>query len=292
MKNIFRILIAVISLSFFSCDDPVQIKLDEGSKLYVIDAFVNSLDTTQTIRITTSDSYFSNRLTPVVSNAQVVLKDLTDDVSYTFQYTGNGNYEFTPQDSIAKINRQYELSVTIDGYTYTSLTTQKRAAAIDSIFRLDMRQYSLSGNVNEDEYFFGMAAKDKVDENTDYYWIKTYKNDFSLFSSTGIVNSIDGTNGAVPYTEGIDSLPFTPPATFLGFTKHVKGDVCRVEIHSITRDTYYFFTQTGTQVSNGGLFATTPENVKTNIVTPSNAPVKAVGWFSMASVATKSKKAE
>lgn len=288
IKNVLKILLISFSLGLASCENVVQIKLDEGSKLYVIDAFVNNLDTTQVIRITTSSSYFSNSVAPPVTNAIVVLKDLTDNKSYSFQYTSNGNYIFEPQhDSIAKINHQYELNVTIDGHTYTSLATQKRTASIDSIYAMDMSQF---GEVDENEVMLVLAAKDKVDKNTDYYWIKTFRNDTSLFGPNNIVNSIDGTSGAVTEAEGIDSLAFTPPSVYLGYFR--KGAVCKVEIHSISRDTYYFFTQVSTQINNGGLFATTPENIKTNIVTPTNASTKAVGWFNMASVASKSKKAE
>jgi hypothetical protein len=38
-----------------------------------------------------------------------------------------------------------------------------------------------------------------------------------------------------------------------------------VEIHSINLETYNFLTQVQTQTTNSGLFATSPENVKTNI---------------------------
>lgn len=293
MKTVFKFLLLLVSLSFFSCNDPIQIKLDEGSKLYVIDAFINSMDTAQLIRVTTSDSYFSNKPAPVVANAAVVLKDLTDNKSYTFQYTGNGNYTFPRQDSMAKVNHQYELRVTINGYTYSALTTQKRAAGIDSIYRVDIKALGGGfGNYNPDDYYFSVLAKDKVDSNVDYYWLKVFRNDSSVFSPTEINTNVDGTGGAIDDAGGLDSLSFTAPGSYLYFTKFHKGDVCRVEIHSLSRDTYYFLQQVSTQVNNGGLFATTPENVKTNFVTPAGAPIKAVGWFSMATVASKSKKAE
>jgi hypothetical protein len=87
--------------------------------------------------------------------------------------------------------------------------------------------------------------------------------------------------------EGIDSTGFTPPITFLGFKQYQKGWSCKVEIHSISKETYFFFLQAAAQINNGGLFATTPENVKTNIVTPSDAKTKGIGWFNMATVASK-----
>lgn len=284
MKTVLKYFLAIpVVLFFTSCEDVVQIKLDQGSKLYVIDAFVNNLSGPQTIRVTTNDSYFSNRIAPPVAGANVLLKDLTANKQYVFADAGNGNYVYTPTDTISKIGHQYELDVTIDGSTYTSLTTQKRTALIDSI----SANYE-EGTRNNKQPFYRcfLWAKDKVDNNTDYYWIKTYRND-TLFNGSSDINvCIDGTGG--PVTEAdLDSTFFTPPGSFLGLKKYNSGNTCKVEIHSISHDTYYFFVQAINQINNGGLFATTPENVKTNIVTPKDAKTKAIGWFNMATVVSK-----
>jgi hypothetical protein len=291
MKTTFKYVIAAFSLFFLSsCEDVVQIKLDEGSKLYVIDAFVNNLRSPQSIRVITNDSYFSNRPAPPVTNANVVLKDLTDNKQYTFNYFDDGNYMFNlgPADTIAKVNHQYELNVTIDGVTYTALTTQKRTAGIDSINAEYNEGGGGFGGPADPFYFCTLFAKDKIDATTDYYWIKTYRND-TLFSAPGDMNiCIDGTGGPVTSSPE-DSIRFTPPATFLSFKTYQSGSTCRAEIHSVSRETYYFLVQAIAQVNNGGLFALTPENVKTNIKTPEGAPIKGVGWFNMATVASKTK---
>jgi hypothetical protein len=291
MKTTFKYVIAAFSLFFLSsCEDVVQIKLDEGSKLYVIDAFVNDLRAPQVIRVITNDSYFSNRPAPPVTNANVVLKDLTDNKQYTFNYLNDGNYIFSlgSADTIAKVNHQYELNVTIDGVTYTALTTQKRTAGIDSINAEYNEGGGGFGGPADPFYFCTLYAKDKIDANTDYYWIKAYRND-TLFSAPGDMNvCIDGTGGPVT-SSSEDSIRFTPPATFLSFKTYQSGNTCRAEVHSISKETYYFLVQAIAQVNNGGLFALTPENVKTNIKTPEGAPTKGVGWFNMATVASKTK---
>lgn len=288
MKKIVQFLIITVSILFFSsCEDVVQIKLDEGSKLYVIDAFVNSLPTDQVIRVTYNDSYFNASVAPPVANASVVLKDLTANKSFLFNYTSNGNYVYTiTTDTLNKINHQYELNVSIGGYTYTSLAIQKRPAKIYDILPEYNDGTGGFGTPQDPFYFCNLLAKDKTDANTDYYWIKTSRND-TLFNGPSDINvSIDGTNGAVNSAD-FDSSFFTPPVTFLGFKRYNKGDLCKAEIHSISRETYFFFIQASAQINNGGLFATTPENVKTNIVTPAGATTKAVGWFNVAMVDTK-----
>ncbi len=286
MKNTIKFLSIAITLFFLSsCEDPIQIKLDEGSKLYVIDAFVNDLRTPQVIRVLNNDSYFSNREAPPVLGATVLLRDLTINRNYNFVYTERGNYVFNPTtaDTIAKKDHQYQLEVTIDGVTYTSLTTQNRSASIDSISAEYNEGGGGFGGPAEPYYFCTLNAKDKTDNNTDYYWVKTFRND-TLFSGPNDINlSIDGTNGPVSGVS-VDSTAFTPPVTFLSFKTYQKGNTCKVEIHSISRATYFFLLQAVAQINNGGLFATTPENVKTNIVTPKEAKIKAVGWFNMATV--------
>ena len=291
MKYFFKFLLISTSILFLtSCEDVVQIKLDEGSKLYVIDAFVNNSRSNQTIRVLTNDTYFSNREAPPVTNASVILKDLTANVQYNFNYTSNGNYVFilAPTDTISKIGHQYELNVTIDGSNYTSKYLQKRTAILDSISAFKNDGTGGFGPAKE-YYECFLWARDKVDNNPDYYWIKTFRND-TLFGQPGDLNTaIDGTGGEVTDAGGADTLDFTPPAIFLGFNRYKPGDKCKVEIHSISRETNNFLFQAVAQIQNGGLFATTPENVRTNIITPADAKTKAVGWFNMATVVTATK---
>jgi hypothetical protein len=289
MKNIAKLFVGCIAAMLMtSCQDVVQIKLDQGSKLYVIDAFVNDLRQNQVIRVTTSDSYFSNRPAPPVPNAVVLLSDLNSSKQYTFTYAGDGNYTYSlaATDTISYVNHQYKLEVTIDGYTYSSFATQKRTAKIDSISAISGGDF---GPPSKDTSFICLLyARDKADNDPDYYWVKTSRND-TLFTDPASLNvCIDGTGGPVMNAPS-DSINFTPPATFLGFKTFHRKDICKVEIHSISKETYYFFIQTINQINNGGLFATTPENVKTNIVTPGDAKTRAVGRFNMASVVTASK---
>jgi hypothetical protein len=291
MKKIFKLLIiSLFTLAFTSCEDVVQIKLDEGSKLYVVDAFINDQLTQQVVKVTTNDSYFSNREAPGVTNANVTLVDLTTNTNYSFSHTGNGRYIFNNLDTnnnIGKIGHSYQLKVKIDGFEYTSTTTQKRTAIIDSISALYNEGQDPFGGP-KDTYNCFLFARDKADNNTDYYWIRTFRND-TLFNDPSDLNiSIDGTNGAVVDAPA-DSIDFTAPITFLGFKTYRENDKCKVEIHSISRETYFFFVQAIAQINNGGLFATTPENVKTNIVTPDGAKTKAIGWFNMATVYSKTK---
>lgn len=291
MKPINNFLFFLFSLFLLSsCEDVVQIKLDEGSELIVIDAFINDLRLDQKIRITKNIGYFSKTDPAPLTTAVVILKDLTLNKAYYFDYENNGNYVYKliNSDTIAKVNHQYELSVNLNGITYTSMATQKRGAKIDSISAIYRGIRSGGFGSSQDPYYLCLLfAKDKTDRDADYYWIKTYKND-RLSGSNDINVCVDGTGGEV-YDAAVDSTPFTPPSAFLGFKRYYKNDICKVEIHSISKDSYFFFIQALAQINNGGLFAKTPENIKTNIVTPKEAKTKAVGQFNMATVVSAKK---
>lgn len=291
MKLGFKLLfLCSLALTFSSCQDVVQVKLDEGSKLYVIDAFINNLRGDQVVKITSNSSYFSSTDPSGISGANVVLVDLTDNRQYNFMYTNGGNYVYPlgTTDTIAKPGHEYKLMVEIEGNLYLATSKQKRPASIDSIsVVLNDGSFGFGppANPSDTTFLCVLYAKDKADAVPDYYWIKTYRND-TLFSSSSDINlNIDGTGGEIT-TASVDSLEFTPPSTLLGFKTYRRNDRCRVEIHSIMKDTYNFFVQAQAQINNGGLFATTPENVKTNLSGP-KGQTKAVGWFSVSSVATK-----
>lgn len=280
MKMIKRIFVLVFTLAFFaSCEDVVQIKLDEGSKLLVVDAFINDMRVDQKVRLTYTDSYFSGKNPPPVTNGVVILKDITANQSYTFTNMGNGDYTYsiTTADTIARVNHSYELNVIYDGKTYTSYGKQKRTTVVDSI----SSQFREKNSFIEEGYYCKFWAFDPPGPDPDYYWVKAFRNG-NMFNKGSEINlAFDGA-----YSAGADGFIFIPPIAE-GITpfgeNYQLGDVCRVEIHSISKEAYFFLFQVQQQTTNSGLFATTPENVKTNIITPEGG-TKAIGWFNMSSV--------
>ena len=281
MKKIGKTLLVLIFAGLFSsCEDVIQVKLDEGAKILVVDAFINDLRGPQTVRLSYTDSYFSGKNPQGVVGASVVLKDLSTSKNIAFTDIGNGDYTYNLNitDTIAFVDHVYQLLVTYNGYVYSANATQKRTSQIDSIGIT----YRTATNFNLEGSYCVMWAKDKPGPIQDYYWIKAFRNGVFFNKGSQINTAIDAATGA-----GADGFLFTPPIargiTPRGEVYHT-NDVCRVEIHSISKETYNFLNQVQSQTTNSGLFATTPENIKTNINTPSGTTLKAIGWFNMASV--------
>jgi hypothetical protein len=290
MKTFKKISILILATLFFTaCEDVVQVKLDKGSKLIVVDAFLNDMRTQQKVRLTFTDDYFSNQNPPPLTGASVVLTDLFNSKVYNFTDMNNGDYVYSVSgtDTVGYINHSYKLEVTYSGKTYTSIVSSYRHAKLDSISAKYEPGTSLFAPTPG--YYPILWARDLPGPISDYYWIKSTKNG-TLYSKADQINlAIDGTGGSVPAS---DTLLFTPPAiNSLLPRKEVLdiGDTLAVEIHSISKETYLFLVQVINQTNNSGLFATTPENVRTNIISPDGA-TKAIGWFSFSGVAAGGKR--
>ncbi len=163
-----------------------------------------------------------------------------------------------------------------------------RTSKVDSI----ISEFKEGGGLAATEPGYDMAflGFDIPGDTVDYYWIKSYRNGV-FFNKGGDINiCADAAFGA-----GADGFPFITPIA-QGITpfgeRFNKFDVCRVEIHSINLETYNFLTQVQTQTTNSGLFATSPENVKTNIKNTTNDKTKVVGWFCMSAVGFRERVAE
>jgi hypothetical protein len=287
MKKYFIILISFFL--FTACEDVVQIKLDKGSELVVIDAFINDMRNTQKVRLTTTDDYFSSQNPPAITGASVVLKDLTNNKVYNFSDQNNGDYTFAlaTTDTIGHVGHAYKLEVSINGAIYTSIVNQNRPAKLDSISAIYQDGSSIFAP--DPGYYTVLWARDLPGPVSDYYWIRSSKNNIPYTKANQINLAIDGTNGSVPAN---DTLLFTPPViNRLVPSDEVLeiGDTLGVEIHSIAKETYSFLVQVINQTNNSGLFATTPENVRTNVISPEGA-TKAIGWFSMSAVRTGGKR--
>jgi hypothetical protein len=275
--KLFFVLLTVISLT--SCEDVIQVKLDEGDPIVTIDAFINDMQLQQKVRLTYTDGYFSQKPNEPIIGATVTVKDLTTGVDYIFNDNNNGDYVWTPTDTL-RVGHNYELTVTHQGNVYKSTSRMNRTSKVDSI----ISEFKEGGSLAATEPGYDMAflGFDIPGDTVDYYWIKSYRNGV-FFNKGGDINiCADAAFGA-----GADGFPFITPIA-QGITpfgeRFNKFDVCRVEIHSINLETYNFLTQVQTQTTNSGLFATSPENVKTNIKNTTSDKTKVVGWFCMSAV--------
>jgi hypothetical protein len=247
MKRVSYFFYLIILIAILShCTDPVQVKLDEGSELIVIDAFLESRYDVQVIFIHKNATYFDSQKPEPITNAKVFLHDLTDDKSYQFSYIREDRYEIYLSKENFITNHQYKLEVSIDGFIYSALAIQPRAAKIDSISAKAFTKNQITGEAEPLYYMCSLWARDKADNNPDYYWIKSGNDD-------GFINlCIDGSGGIVKDAPS-DSMYFAPPYSLMGYKIYAPGDGCNVSVCAISRNTYDFLVQAQQQINNSGM---------------------------------------
>ena len=281
------IYIGLLMPFLWACEDVVKVNLNESAAILTIDAFINQDIAKQTIRISNTAPYFQNQATPAVRGAIVTVTNTTSGTVYTFVDRGNGNYEYTSPNGtpLGRVGDTYLLNVRYNGEDYTSQCTSNRTAVVDSIVYEFEEVPASNTNAKTGYYaeFYGFDVKGK----TDFYWARGYKN--GVFNSNpNDVNYIaDATRNYAPGVQGSDGLPFIAPVRDRmtnSLDPYQVGDSAVVEIWSINEDTYEFLRQAEAQMTNGGLFARIPENVKTNIIPRNNAANRVLGWFCVSEI--------
>ncbi|MCX6181730.1 MAG: DUF4249 domain-containing protein [Bacteroidetes bacterium] len=279
-----RFILSISALLFFTaCEKVISVDLDEGKKQLIVDGFITNEATTQKIKLSITQPYFDNATPPAATGAIVKVISSEGDTFKFAEQSNTGEYIWTPSvnDSICKVGIKYTLQINYEGSLYESFNATQQVPSIDSLKFSKSEGFGPPGNGYTAEFF----ANDFGGQN-DYYWIKYYKND-SLFSDpASILVSI---NGAI-FAPGADGFLFIAPVRFGindGAKQYQLGDSVKVEVLSITEDTWQFFGEAKTQMNNGGLFATPPSNVRTNISKTSGNGMSAMGWFSTSALSRR-----
>lgn len=125
MKNILLILLAVIFA--LSCRKKINVDLNEASPKLVIEANYTANDSTVRVLLTKTSSYFNNNPSPVVNNATISITDQSG-ASSNVNFDADGKYLLTGY--APQWNTTYQMSVVVDGVTYTSSCALKDTVSL------------------------------------------------------------------------------------------------------------------------------------------------------------------
>jgi hypothetical protein len=301
IKTIFGVIATGLLLA--SCEDVINPNLREADPVLVIDAWINNKVEDQVVRLTLSQPYLSDEVPPGVSGATVTVTydggtlDFMEDSDEPGVYRWTTD-EATSEEVFGETGRAYTLTVVVDGQTFEAVSKINRTVAIDSItFELDDSPF-----YPENSYLAQFWAREPVGTG-DTYWIRPYKNGIPLSKPSEINIAYDA--GFSP-GGSFDGITFIPPIREVNpndvdeddqpLSPYVIGDSLYVEIHSITYESFTFLSQVIVQTDRPGgfgeLFSTPLANVSSNIIRTSSGPLKAVGFFNVASVRGLGKKLE
>lgn len=284
-------------LIFFmvSCEDVIDVDINEGASQLVVDAWLTNQNRPQTVVLTLSQPFFENTLLPSpVLGASVRITNQAGKVFNFIDENNTGEYLWRPQlqgETLGEIGDSYLLEVTVQGQSYQAITRLNRVPPIDSLVT-EFREEELG---EPEGYYAEVFARDFVGAG-DTYWIRTTKNnqflnegsDINIAFDAGFSQggNIDGLTFISPIREGIN--PFREDDDGDILAPYALNDTIFVEIHSITQEAFNFLQEVQTQLTNGGLFAIPLANVRTNIQnTDPNIRNDVVGFFCVSAVSAQ-----
>ena len=293
MTNMKKLILILFSaLLFTSCEDVIDVDLEEGKPQLTVDAILTNLDEPQFVRLTLSGNYFDASSVTPITNALVELTD-SDGNNYTFKSPDeNGKYELDSQFDSLVVGREYYLKVTYNNEVFTSKSVVRQVPAIDSITW--SRENIPFGDVDS-IWAVQFWAYDNPGLG-DAYWVKATRNGVVKISPQSITVAYDGSTGRGAKTDNIPFiLPIRASITPGGFAgppdgeEFVEvGETVGVQLFSISLDFAEYLTILQDQLNNGGLFAKPPTNLPTNIRNENSNGSKALGWFEVSNVSTDS----
>ncbi len=282
MKNILFVA-SFLALILFGCEYPQKVTLDNGKPQLAVDGWIYNTPGPYEIKLTFTNNYFDNSSPKVISDAKVVIEDkdtLGNIIADTLVFN-NSKQAFVTTKLNGTISHTYTLKISALGEEFVSSSKLNRVPPVDSLYS----EFEKAGLGNDEGYAVTFVARDFPGRG-DYYRFKVYRKKPADIEPI-LYNKPE--NLTVADDQNTDGFDFIPPIQFsFNPEPYSPGDVVTAEIISIDRNAYLFFDEAIEQINNGGLFASPPANVRTNIynVNP-NSSVEAVGLFGAGGVSRR-----
>jgi hypothetical protein len=288
MKTPYILNFLVLSmLAISACTDVIDVKTNQPTETQLsIDAWITDESKPQTIKLTLTQPYFDQGPTIPAKGGSVFVVS-QDSIPYEFKDLKNdGTYVWQPAtvgDKILTIGKQYLLYVKYEGEEYISISKVNRVPAVDSInYYKEELPFKPADNKRQVGYQADFYGRDFVGMN-DCYWIRAYRNDTLFNKPSQISVAYDAGFSAGGAADGL--LFILPLRASISPELYGAKDKVRVEVYSIPVEAFYFLQLVRQESSNGGIFATIPSNIPSNIQNRNTKSTKKpLGFFAVSAV--------
>jgi hypothetical protein len=265
------ILYIAIFFTIVSCEDPIDITLEEGPVQLVVTGQITD-ESPARVRLSTTAPYFEEGPTPRISGASLHILEDGQNFDVLTEIPGDpGIYEGNIPGAIGK---QYTIEIDIPESSASTLagTWTSKPERIFPIFEIDSVYLSFYNTppLPVGDYLNFMYLRPFTFPKDAYYRIKRTINDSAYFQDFLFVNSI----------EELESFRFRPVID--GIIE--PGDDIALEFNSITLAYREYLQVLFQQLNPGGLFDPPPAPIRGNIQEQSGEGRVALGFFSASSV--------
>ena len=272
MKNM-KYLYAFLVIFMFSCEEVIELDLNDGQQRLVIDASINwekgTSGSDQEIKLSLSSPYYQNEtLAATGANVQVISSN--NEIFEFIETDNSGLYTTTSFNPI--LNETYTLEIEYEGQIYSGSETLIPASEIDRI-----EQTNDTGFTGEDIEIKAFLKDLDTPGVKNYYFFEEYfiRKDEYIYG-VGDDQFVDGSNNQV------FSVNFYNSDTLR------TGDKLRLKNIGCSKRYYQFMFLLLSQTADGagGPFSTTPATVRGNMVNKSNKDNYPFGFFRLSETDT------
>jgi hypothetical protein len=244
-KHCIWILFTSMAL-FTACQKVIDVKLNDSEPLYVIEGEITDQAGPYVVTVARSKNFDDDNNFPAVSNAVVVIKDLTTGTQETLIQPSPGKYQ--TQRLRGRGGRTYLLTVSVDGKTFTASSTMPGyAVGIDTL-------YASRSDFDSDDIFMVPVFRDPQGKGN-YYRLRQWINSKPVKGSSDRRDeATDGQTYTLPLYYSTDTEDNNPLIH--------QGDTLRAELQCIDRGVYEYFRTLERTVDQN---SATPSNPLTNI---------------------------
>ena len=268
MNNRTGKLLLLLAVIFYSCEKIITVDLNDADPQMVIEGAVSDQSGPYSVVLSKTGSYFEPTLVvPPVTKALVTIADDQGNKD-TLKEAQNGIYNSTKLKGVP--GRTYTLTVTAEGKQYSAISSMPGKVKIDSMF------YAPAKSFGEEKGFDIYVMFKDPPEPGNYYRIRAYLNSHPPFSTYEVQGS---------YLLYQDKLVNGNEITErLRVRRGVAiGDTITVELYSIDRATYDFYSTLRDVISSDrSASALAPANPNTNLSNGS------LGFFAAYTIDTRS----
>lgn len=274
MRRSIWALVPLLGVGASGCTRVVDLDLDEGPRLLVVDARVEQGEAIQAVRLTTTDQVSSTDLPPAARGAQV---ELTDELGgrWSLLETAQGLYEVP---LAPRVGGTYTLSIRWEGQQYRAVAPLPAGPPIDSLYFVYVEKGLAQGDSG---YRAVIDYTDPPGVANWYLWELVVNGRRRMIIDPGnrwrVISSdeyYDG--GRVVGYQPFDEIVVHP------------GELVTMRQIAIPESAYrYWFTLFDQTAPGGGPFSTPPASLRGNVANLTDPSHPALGYFLAGQVATR-----